>query len=86
MKKLVHNRCNIKIKWRRKKILEVLNTAIKEFYVVFPLTASLIQLRGQKRSTTVCTVKNGIIDDDSTISLGGVGTRGIIEGKTWGFS
>jgi TldD protein len=48
--------------------------------------ANLIQFRGQKRLMTVCTVKNGIIDDYSTISLGGVGTRALIEGKSWGFS
>ncbi len=48
--------------------------------------ASLIQLRGQRRSMIVCTVKNGVVDDYSTISLGGVGTRAIIKGKSWGFS
>ena len=55
-------------------------------YSPFADKASLVQLRGQKRMMTVCTIKNGLIDDYSTISLGGVGARALIEGKSWGFS
>jgi TldD protein len=46
----------------------------------------LVQLRGQKRAMTTCTVKKGIIEDFSNISLNGVGARVLADGKSWGFS
>lgn len=50
------------------------------------LKADLLQLRGQKRFMTVCTVKNGVIDEFSNISLKGVSTRVLVDRKAWGFS
>lgn len=48
--------------------------------------ADLVQLRGQKRVMTTCTVKNGVVEDFSNISLSGVGVRVFVDGKSWGFS
>ncbi|NWG10901.1 TldD/PmbA family protein [Candidatus Bathyarchaeota archaeon] len=48
--------------------------------------ATLVQLRGQKRVLTTCTVKNGIVEEFSNIKLGGVGIRTSADGKSWGFS
>jgi len=48
--------------------------------------ADLVQLRGQKRVMTTCTVKNGVVEDFSNISLNGVGVRVFVDGKSWGFS
>ena len=48
--------------------------------------ADLVQLRGQKRVMTTCTVKNGVIEEFSDISLNGVGVRVFVDGKSWGFS
>lgn len=48
--------------------------------------ADLVQLRGQKRVMTTCTVKNGVVEDFSNISLSGVGTRVLVDSKSWGFS
>lgn len=48
--------------------------------------ADLVQLRGQKRVLTTCTVKNGIVEEFSNIKLGGVGIRAFVDGKSWGFS
>jgi len=46
----------------------------------------LVQLRGQKRMITTCIVKNGILEQFSTASLEGVGTRVLVDGRSWGFS
>jgi len=46
----------------------------------------LAQLRGQKRVITTCTVKKGIVEDFSNISLSGVSARVFVDGKSWGFS
>ena len=46
----------------------------------------LVQLRGQTRKTTTCTVKNGVIENFSTAFLNGVGIRVLFDGKSWGFS
>jgi len=48
--------------------------------------ADLVQLRGQKRVMTTCTVKNGVVEDFSNILLSGVGVRVFVDGKSWGFS
>lgn len=48
--------------------------------------ANLVQLRGQKRVMTTCTVKNGVIEDFSKVSLNGVGARVFVDNKSWGFS
>jgi len=45
-----------------------------------------VQLRGQKRSMTTCTVKNGVVEEFSSIKLNGVGARAFIDSKSWGFS
>lgn len=46
----------------------------------------LVQLRGQKRMITTCIVKNGILEQFSTASLEGVGTRVLVDNRSWGFS
>ena len=48
--------------------------------------ADLVQLRGQKRVVTTCIVKNGVVEQFSTASLGGVGIRTLIDKRSWGFS
>lgn len=48
--------------------------------------ADLVQLRGQKRVMTTCTVKNGVVEDFSNIFLSGVGVRVLVDDKSWGFS
>jgi TldD protein len=48
--------------------------------------ADLVQLRSQKRVMTTCTAKKGIIEDLSNISLNGISTRVLVDGKSWGFS
>jgi len=48
--------------------------------------ADFVQLRGQKRSMTTCTVKNGVVEEFSSIKLNGVGARAFIDSKSWGFS
>jgi TldD protein len=45
-----------------------------------------VQLRGQKRLITTCTVKNGSVEDFSNISLSGVGARVLVDDKSWGFT
>jgi predicted Zn-dependent protease len=46
----------------------------------------LTQLRGQKRTMTICTVKNGIVEEFSSVNLNGVGIRVLVDDKSWGFS
>lgn len=46
----------------------------------------LVQLRGQNRIMTTCTVKNGVVEQFSNTSLGGVGVRVLVDGRSWGFS
>jgi TldD protein len=48
--------------------------------------ADLVQLRGQTRVMKICTVKNGVVEDFSDVSLGGVGVRAFVDNKSWGFS
>jgi len=48
--------------------------------------ADLVQLRGQKRTMTTCTVRNGVVDEFSDVSLSGVGIRTYVDHKSWGFS
>ncbi len=48
--------------------------------------ADLVQLRGQQRRITTCTVKNGVVEDFSNIFLGGVGIRLFVDNRSWGFS
>lgn len=48
--------------------------------------ANLVQLRGQKRVMTTCTVKNGVVEEFSNISLSGVGARVFVDNRFWGFS
>jgi len=46
----------------------------------------LVYLRGQKRLMTVCTVKNGVVDEFSDVALSGLGVRVLANGRSWGFS
>ena len=46
----------------------------------------ITHLRGQKRTMTTCTVKNGVVEDFSSVSLNGVGVRVLVDDKSWGFS
>jgi TldD protein len=46
----------------------------------------LVQLRGQKRLITTCTVRNGVVEEFSNVSLNGVGVRAFVDSKSWGFS
>lgn len=64
-------------------ILESLEKAMQSDVV---RQTDLVQLRGQARKTTTCTVKNGVIESFSTALLNGVGIRVLFDGKTWGFS
>ncbi|MBS7632127.1 TldD/PmbA family protein [Candidatus Bathyarchaeota archaeon] len=48
--------------------------------------ASLVQLRGQKRTMTLCTVLNGVLESFSQIDLSGVSARTLVQSKSWGFS
>ncbi|UCG36700.1 MAG: TldD/PmbA family protein [Candidatus Bathyarchaeota archaeon] len=48
--------------------------------------ADLVQLRRQSRTITTCTVRNGIVEDFSSMSLRGVGIRTLVDSKSWGFS
>lgn len=46
----------------------------------------LVQLRGQTRRLTTCTIKNGVVENFANVSLNGVGARVHAAGKSWGFS
>ena len=46
----------------------------------------LVQLRGQTRKLTTCTIKNGVVENFASVSLNGVGARVLAAGKSWGFS
>jgi TldD protein len=46
----------------------------------------LVQLRGQERHMTTCTVKNGLVEQFSRITVQGVGARVLVDGRSWGFS
>ncbi len=48
--------------------------------------ADLVQLRGQTRAIKTCTVKNGVVEECSDISLTGLGVRTYVDNKSWGFS
>lgn len=48
--------------------------------------ADVVQLRGQKRLMTYCTVKNGVVEGFAKVHLNGVGARVYVDGKSWGFS
>lgn len=48
--------------------------------------ANLVQLRGQTRLLTTCTVKNGVVEEFSHIASGGVSARAYVDDKSWGFS
>ncbi|MBD3192958.1 MAG: hypothetical protein GF308_20130 [Candidatus Heimdallarchaeota archaeon] len=48
--------------------------------------ANLVQLRGQERVMTICTLKNGLVEEFSKVSLSGVGTRVLTDECSWGFS
>jgi len=48
--------------------------------------ADILQFRGQRRTITVCKVRNGVTEDFSSIALNGVGIRAHTRGKSWGFS
>lgn len=48
--------------------------------------ADLVQLRGQTRTITTCTVKNGVVEQFSTSALQGVGARVLVDKRSWGFS
>ena len=46
----------------------------------------LVQLRGQRRVMMMCAVKNGVVEEFSSIRLNGVGARVFVDDKSWGFS
>lgn len=48
--------------------------------------ADLVQLRGQRRRLVACTIKNGVVNDFSSISLSGGSVRALVAGRSWGFS
>jgi TldD protein len=48
--------------------------------------ANLIQLRGQVRTITLCTVQNGTIENFSQMTIKGVSARVLTVNKSWGFS
>ncbi len=48
--------------------------------------ADFVQVRGQTRVITLCTVLNGTVEAFSHITLSGVSARVLAEGKSWGFS
>lgn len=48
--------------------------------------ADILQFRGQRRTITVCKVRNGVTEEFSSIALNGVGMRAHARGKSWGFS
>lgn len=48
--------------------------------------ADLVQLRGQTRVIMSCAVKNGVVEDFSSVSLSGVGARVLVDNRAWGFS
>lgn len=45
-----------------------------------------MNLRGQKRHITLCTVKNNVIEDYSNIALTGMSARALVDDRSWGFS
>ncbi|MBU7023673.1 MAG: TldD/PmbA family protein [Theionarchaea archaeon] len=47
---------------------------------------SLLQMRGQIRHVTACTVTNSVIQQFSTLSTQGVGVRARVDHGCWGFS
>lgn len=47
--------------------------------------ANLVQVRGQKRAITLCTVQNGTVENFSEIALNGISARVLVESKSWGF-
>ncbi len=48
--------------------------------------ADLVQIRGQRRTITLCTFLNGTVEAFSHITFGGISARTLVEGKSWGFS
>jgi hypothetical protein len=42
----------------------------------------LAQLRGQRRVITLCTVKNGVVEEFSSIGLKGVSARVFVDNKS----
>jgi TldD protein len=48
--------------------------------------ADLVQLRGQRRTITICTLKNGTVENFSNIGLNGASVRSFVDSKCWGFS
>jgi len=50
------------------------------------LQANLVNLRGQKRHMTLCTVKNNVVDEYSSITLSGMSARVLVDNRSWGFS
>ena len=48
--------------------------------------ADLVQMRGQKRKITTCTVRSGVVEEFSQVSLNGVCARVLADGRSWGFS
>jgi len=48
--------------------------------------ADLVQIRGQRRFMSVCSVQNGFVEEFSNITLSGVGVRALVDKMSWGFS
>ena len=62
-------------------MFEVLEKCLETDYA-----KELVQVRGQTRGLTTCTVKNGVVEQFSTTQLQGVGIRVLADTKSWGFS
>jgi TldD protein len=64
-------------------LLEVVEKGLES---KFASEANLVQIRGQKRAITLCTVQNGTVENFSQISLSGISARVLVDNKSWGFS
>jgi TldD protein len=64
-------------------ILEVLERCMQTKIVG---QAEFVHLRGQNRTMTACTVKNGVVEEFSNVRLSGFSARVFVDGKSWGFS
>lgn len=64
-------------------MFEVLEKGLEARYAS---EADFVQVRGQTRTITLCTVLNGTVEAFSHITLSGVSARVVTESKSWGFS
>lgn len=68
------------LRWRA--LLEVIEKGLES---KLASEANLVQIRGQKRTITLCTVQNGTVENFSQISLGGISARVLFNSRSWGF-